>query len=302
MAHASKESPKDGLKPVAYVYDYAALRKGEPYPPSFKVYRTETGGNLVPVAHYGPTDKRSYLVRAEGKIVRIFSFKTPTDFGQVPKLDQVAAFLNSAPGSLVSGLVYRNKRLYFASMQDRSFLKAVLGVPSGSPPLYIVHVVRIRLLTPGDGPPFVNQLSIDEHEIGLRDFFEDDLADVVSFERPALAVTIEGDMVVMYGCIGLRTAQTIRPECRYNVIYADERGPQGARVLQKGEFSPTRVEEDTNKTVPETYADHLDYATAVLDPSDNRTVWLAYEFPDLQLSIDTDQKHNYKMVVGLVKP
>ena len=126
---------------------------------------------------------------------------------------------------------------------------------------------------------------------------EDAADDLVSYEVPALAVNKNGVMVMVYGRVGVTTKTSLFPEARYSVYYPNEARQRRSRVLQNGDFLPTFVHKDETKATARHYVNKgvIDYATAVVDPRDDLTVWMIHEFAG-------KAKDGYKTVVGVVRP
>ena len=126
---------------------------------------------------------------------------------------------------------------------------------------------------------------------------EDAPGDLVSYELPALAVNKNGVMVMVYGRVGVTTQTPLFPEARYSVYYPNEARQRRSRLLQKGDFLPTFVHDGETKETARHYVDKkvIDYASAVVDPRDDLTVWMIHKFAD-------KAEDGYKTSVGAVRP
>ncbi|MGH9875489.1 MAG: hypothetical protein ACRD9S_23790, partial [Pyrinomonadaceae bacterium] len=104
----------------------------------------------------------------------------------------------------------------------------------------------------------------------------------ISYEKPALAVNKNGDMLFAYGRYPFSPANSLNPQARYTYWFANEAKQRPSHLLQEGTALNS-----------ETIVSALDYATAVVDPSNDLTFWMAVPY-----SVGT----GYKTVIGKVVP
>lgn len=158
--------------------------------------------------------------------------------------------------------------------------EVVARVKDGKNGSYTIRILRVPLKSLAT-KPVASSDSADGflfRNFGYHDP-DDSFNDVVSYEKPAIAVTKDGHMVILYGRVGFTTLKPLYPEVRYSVYYADDRGLCRSRLLQAGEYMPMEVKKEETVETINTPNDRMDYQTAVIDPSDDRTVWMISEFP-----------------------
>ena len=295
-----------GMKPLVYVFSVEDLLQGRAYPRSHKLFRPDfpsyTKGDVCPVTHYGDTAGRTFFVKGEGiGGINVFSFKNPSDWRNFPSVDHTPATLVVGGENVyvsnpwqAEHPKFRDGKIYFTWVKH-----VVEPVPNGKNGLYAIWLVRMPLKALSTKPAAsVNKADGFLNHLFLNNAADDDPDDKVSYERPTITVNKEGHMVILFCRVGYDTKDTLHPEARYIVYYADDRGLRGSQVLRKGEFTPMWKNPDHPKPrqlTIKTPNDQLDYQTAVVDPSDDRTVWMISEYAD-------KEANGYKTVVGKVTP
>lgn len=294
VTHRTEQSGK----PLAYVFSVAAMLQGKSSLPHWTYNASDLGGDettLTPVTHFGDTGGLTYLVRRVGSKFQIFAFHgSPADTATPPKLLATSVTFETKLPSKLGLPIYRAGKIYFTCM-----MMITERVPDVGGPRMGVRIVRIPV-----GRPTRDRLKAStdkaagflDHTFG-RNAPEDAPDDLVSYELPALAVNKNNVMVMVYGRVGVTTQTTLFPEARYSVYYPNEARQRRSRVLQRGDFLPTFVHEGETKATARHYVDKgvIDYATAVVDPRDDLTVWMIHEFAD-------KAKGSYKTIVGAVRP
>lgn len=266
-----------GMKPLVYVFSVEDLLQGKPYPRSHKFFPPEffpsyAQEDVLPLVHYGDTAGRTFFVHAKDETINVFSFKNPTDWRSFPGIDKTSKSIKVPVAfDVATSGAFRGGKIYLTWMKRHVKKK-----------LYSIRLVRLPLTSLTTKP----SASTSASDGFLYDNFgtnapEDDPGDVVSYEIPAIAVNKDGHMVIVYARVGYDTKKPLFPEARYSVFYADDNRPRRSRLLRWGE----------SMQIPPW--DQLDYQTAVVDPSNDETIWVISEFAD---------KNGYRTVVGKVKP
>jgi hypothetical protein len=174
-------------------------------------------------------------------------------------------------------------------------------VPNKHPPRLSVRAIRI---------PF-SQFStsgVTVHAPGVVDTFFGNNAptdapnDLVTYDKPHSAVNSLGDTIFVYGRTGVVTQHRLKPEVRYSVWIHGENTQRGSALLKEGTWWPTWLYDEADDNLPAettptviTHAYQIDYATAVVDPKDDKTFWVIHEYADGATS-------SWKTVVGVVDP
>ncbi|MCU0626408.1 MAG: hypothetical protein MUF21_07985 [Gemmatimonadaceae bacterium] len=301
----------EGPTPTATIFDLAALARGEAHPASHKLYPDETGGSVRVLMNHGPIPGEwTTLSRPSGDALHLYSFRTLASLVAGTALRHTSVTLPSAfSNTFVTHNVRRGAFLYFAS-----YRKVADVVKNVRPARYAIRVVRVPLALAADGAPTPGTGSgfLDD-EFGGRATTEPSSARL-SYEVPALAVTRDGHMVVVYGRVPVSGTGATAHEVRYSVWYADSRGLQHSRLLRAGQWLPTaRLDSTWTAAVPIPYfgPQKLDHASASVDPVDDETVWMAHAFADVALAADWDATCNGKpkrcerwrsIVIGRVRP
>jgi hypothetical protein len=113
-----------------------------------------------------------------------------------------------------------------------------------------------------------------DRTFGLRATGDDDDA-IIYYGNPAIAVTNQGDMGIVY----MRAGKTVFPEARYSLYPGDGADILKSRLLKRGDFAITG---------------NIDTGGAELDP-DGETLWFVHAFGNA--SVNRSQ-----FVISAVKP
>lgn len=270
-------------KPLAYVFAVDALKNGDAAPPNFVYYDFmlgilpwENNRILVPVTHYGDSGGLTYFVRP-GNPVQIFAFPKSSDPWAPSAIQKTSIQLSSAPSMLRAGAVFRANKLYLGGVTNL--------FPIGNFRLYVVRVTRIPIVKTKSGILAATFLpGFMEKAFGISGP-GDKPGDMVNYDLPALTVNKNEDMVIVYNR-STGFGSTVLPEVRFSVFYHNESQPRPSAVLKRGDFQPKDKKGND---------DTIDLATAVVDPSDDLTVWMAHEYGDKASSA-------YKTIIGRVRP
>jgi hypothetical protein len=298
VAYNSKQSSRDGVKPVVYLYPMDELAQGATHPSAQKTYPSATGGSVIPVTPYGADPGWIFLVRPNGKTLHVFAFRPPSDIRVPVELEESTVQFSEDLGFLRVGALYRNGRIYF------TFPKVVTPrVANGKNGRQSVRVVRVPIVDLATTP----RASGSAGDGFLDTFFgrsapEDAPGDLVSYEEPSIAVTGDGDMVLVYGRVGHETQTDLFPEVRYSVYYADSRGLKRSRLLAAGNHMPTDVKSDETAQTITTPDNRMDHSCAVADPADAGAVWIIHEYADSARGQNPTSMDGYRTVVGRVRP
>lgn len=275
-AHQGDES-KTG--PVATVFSVRALKTGERHPPYFRYYSKDVNDvqAVMPPTHHQNAAGLTFLLgKNEGKRLDIFAFPQTNDPWTAPSL--LKTFVNfSKEKPSVVGAVYRQNRIYLVD--------PYMVETKGKSERWSVRVVRIPIEK-------TSTTSIKASTSASNGFFDqffgrnagsDSSGDRISYERPSIAVNKSGDMLFGYGRYPFVSEKTLYPEARYTLWYANEAKQRRSYLLREGEAATTR-----------TINDQIDYTTAVVDPADDTSFWVALPY--------VDSKGKYKTVVGKISP
>jgi hypothetical protein len=157
----------------------------------------------------------------------------------------------------------------------------------------VVHVLRLPATLDGPGASVeVKRLRAAgylDFAFGVHDA-DDGPQDRFDYERPALDVNKNGDVVIVYARRAVESAQEIDPEVRYSILYHGESRPRAGVLVKKGSWFD----------VPDIVGGEgseggFDLAGAAIDPSDDRTVWITHAYADKSV-------HGYRQVVAAVAP
>jgi hypothetical protein len=91
----------------------------------------------------------------------------------------------------------------------------------------------------------------------------DGSGDRFSYEKAAIAVNSNGDMLIGYRRNPYASVNPLFPEARYSLWRAGDSMPLGSALLHAGEGPATAK---------------IDYTTAVVDPADDASFWVALPF------------------------
>jgi hypothetical protein len=305
---------KEGFKPILRFFDVNALKHGHTHPPSWKVYLPGIDHDrVIPVNHYGDSGDWTYIVKrpSYGKVIDIYFTETPSsDLFYFPDLQKTSVTLGDTVTMLRTPAVFGNGKLHLVCVKkelDRSC--------NNHPPRYSVRVIRIpiEIIDPGlPGTTPQPQASIDPVKGFIDDTIgtialEDAEGDLVSCELPAIAVNRYGHMLIVYGRVGVDTADPLGQEARYSVWYDDVRGLQHSNILKAGEtlltsshtceIAPGSYMTELAPTAT-SYHDHpfvVQSVNADVDPMDDESIWMIHTYANLIAG-------HFRTVVGKVKP
>lgn len=265
--------------PVATVFSVSAVKAGDQHPPYFRYYSKDVKDILAvlpPTHHENATGLIFLLGKNKGKRLDIFAFPQTNDPWTAPPL--LNTFVNfSTEKPTVLGAVYRRNQMYFAD--------PYLVEEEGKAQRYSVHVVRVPVERLGGA---LIAASTDPAKGFLERLFgrnasSDSAEDRISYERPSIAVNKNGDMLIGYGRYPFVSENTLYPEARYTLWYASEVKQRRSYLLQVGQGATTR-----------TINLQLDYTTAVVDPADDTSFWVALPY--------VDSNGKYRTVFGKIVP
>jgi hypothetical protein len=273
VAHKGSEST---IAPVATVLSVNAVKSGDQHPPYFSYYVQDLGGvtAAIPPAHYQNSTGLSFLLAGSDNRIDIFAFRQPTDPWTAPPLLKTS--VNLSEGISFYNAVYRSGKLYLVGNK--------LVEENGAAKRYSVRLVRV----PIEQPSASSIKAATSSSKGFLDWFfgrnshADPSGSLISYEKPALAVNKNGDMLFAYGRYPFSPANSLNPEARYTYWFANEAKQRPSHLLQAGTALNS-----------ESIISALDYATVVVDPSNDLTFWMAAPY-----SIGT----GYKTVIGKVVP
>lgn len=277
-----------GNRPLVFVFSVEDLIEGKPYPRSRKLFPKDfpdyRKGNLIPLTHYGNTAGRTFLVgknTSKETEINIYSFKNPSNWESVLSIDKTQTEIVSSSGTQVE---VTQLNFYPPKFRDgniyHTMAKRII-----KDKFYAIRLFRLPLKSLSTNPtPSTNKSDAYLYQLFPNRAADDHPDDKISYEASTIAVNKDGHMVILFCRAEHETQAPLYPQARYSIFYADNRGLQGSRVLQEG----------TGPSYPKAIPfNHLDYQTAVVDPSDDKTVWMISEFSD---------NGTYKTVVAKVKP
>jgi hypothetical protein len=238
--------------------------------------------DVFPVIQYGDAGGRSFLVTlATGETGRldVFSFVNPTEWTAFPPIQTTSTHLTENGQAIAIGYpsmvpVMRDGKVYHAwhralttngatEHRDIRFMrfeiKGLPGVPAAEP----------------------------------ADLSASFTYGAFTAECPAIAVTRDGHIVILYGRRGFLL--TLNHEARYSVFYADERGLQPSQLLHGGEFLA-----DTPQYCGGGGDGIADYLTAAIDPADEGLVWVIANYTDK--ADKAGESDAVRTIVGQVRP
>ena len=262
--------------PVATIFSVNALKTGEQHPPYFRYYSEDVSGikSVLPPTHHQNAAGLTFLLgRSKGKRLDIFALPQMNDPWTAPALLKTFVNLSSDKPSVV-GAVYRIGKLYLVggkSVEEK-----------GEAVRTSVRVVRIPVEKLGAS---IIKASNDsskgflDHAFG-RNATSDAPGDRLSYAFPAVAVNKRGDMLFGYGRFPFISEKPFKPEARYSLWYSGETKQRRSFLLLEGKS----VNSDTS----------IDYTTAVVDPSDDMTFWVALPYAESSTRLKT--------VVGKISP
>ena len=225
----------------------------------------------------------------------VLAFPQPVNPSVAPTLQKDSITLDWPLGGTGAAATYRNGKLYAVSQ-----LQASPFVADKTPARQCVRLTRIPVEK-------TSATTINAMSGKLSDFCfgenspDDDPGDLISYELPAVAVTKKNDIAMCTEEFGVNTQ--LQHEARYSVWYHNEAARRTSGLLQPGNFNiPKTVHTDQNGD-PESKAslthfydpNQLDFAWAIVDPTDDSTVWMIHAYADSTLK-------RLKAVIGKVKP
>lgn len=278
-----------GNGPAAYVFSVADVKQGKPNPAGVKLFPSDlTGvGQVNLVSALDNSVGFSCLLTTVNNRLSILYFDKTASLQSKPTIKLATVNLTDNIGFLRQGAYIRNNNLYFT--YDYT-IKA--RVPNTKQAMLKVRYVRLPLVTNS------SQLSITTSGTGVLEVgfgkrsVDDDAADLVSYEEPAMAVNSKGDFLIGYGRTGYETKNTLFPEVRYSIFYHNETEHRRSNLLRKGESLPMSVHQNETVSTAHTHSDELHYSSATSDPSDD-SFWIIHVF--------AAKGGGYKTVFGNIK-
>jgi hypothetical protein len=268
-------SPQAG-KPFAYVFRERDLIANKPTPASWQYFAADFPGSakVLPVTQWGPSGGVTYftgVTKPDWNPIKVYGLTeggSPMLSAEIP--------LATPMGYHIDNPKYRGGRLYFCCNV------------SSAKDTYQVRVTRVGIGFRGSRLTAETRPSHGFLDIvfGNRDS-GDARGDLISYEKPALAVNKDADIAVIFGRVGVATALPLFPEARYVIVDHGASQTRPSTLIRKGEFLP-----EGEKKTP---AQVLDLANATVDPVDDKTFWLCHAYAN-------KAKNTYMMVVAKVKP
>lgn len=268
----------EGDEPLVSVVAVQAIKTGTQHPAYFRYSIADAGGltKMIPPVHHGDTGGLTFMLSKEGRRLDIFAFPQTLDPWRAPTLRRTSVTLGDNVPPLV-GSVYRAGRLHLVVHKEVE--------TNGGAKRFSVRAVRVPIrssltsLTASTNPAegFI------DHFFGLK-ATGDPAGSRVSYERPAVAVNGRGDMLFAYGRYPFSGPNPpLFPEARYTLWRAGAPKQLRSRLLKIGEAAAA-----------ESVAEKLDYSTAVVDPSDDRSFWVAHTY--------ANSGGGYRTVFGKITP
>ncbi|HEX6189155.1 MAG TPA: hypothetical protein VFZ40_13835 [Pyrinomonadaceae bacterium] len=268
VAHKGEVDPDS---PAIIVFSTGALKLGKGHPPYFRYSNPAlVGAKALPPGQHGPVGEPTLLLSMTSGRLDIFAFPKLADPWQTPTpLEESVELGDHALPTF--GAVYRNGYLYGVGRKEAEELDGAKR--------FNVRIVRLPVTVsassitvstnPADG--FLDR------SFGLR--APGDPADSrINYNHPSMAVNAVGDMLFAYHREPF-AGPAIFPEARYTLWRMGEPTWHWSRVLKVGEGQAN---------------DKIDYTTAVVDPSDNRSFWVALPYGK--------SGGGYRTAFGKVKP
>jgi hypothetical protein len=270
-------SPQAG-KPFAYVFKEADLLVGAATPVNWHYSAADFPGvaKVLPVTQYGDSGGITYfagVTKPQWNPIKVFGFLAPASPGAIPPLLEADLAINPPMDYQIDNPKYRDGYLYFCC--NNAIVEGRLHVRVTRFPIGYRKGQITAFVTSGPG-------GFLDYSFG-RNGPGDAPTDLVSYERPALTVNKNGVCAIVYGRIGVKTAQPLYPEVRYSLLYHLDAFPRPSALVHKGEFS-------TEGPIAA-----LDLANAVVDPVDDLTLWVCHGYADKSLG-------RYRIVVARVTP
>ncbi|MES2772535.1 MAG: hypothetical protein V4722_00030 [Bacteroidota bacterium] len=219
--------------------------------------------------------------------MNLLYFSKNATLASKPTIKKVSIDLPDNVGFISNGAYIRNNNLYFVyhyTATDR--------IPDQKPARLKVRYVRIPLSISNSELHMSKGTGYLHWGFG-RNATTDAPGDLVSYEEPCMAINKKGDFLMGYGRVGVTTRDTLFPEARYSIFYANEKEQRRSAVLKKGESFPVQVHDGETVATVYSHADRLHYAAASPDPLDN-SFWIIH--------IYAGPSKSYKVVLGKIKP
>jgi len=297
VAHNAGKAATD-WKPMAYVFALGDMAAGAAEPRNWKIDPFQTnGGNLLPVLHIGSSSGWNHMLHPNGATWDVFSFQnTATTFSSLPTLRKTSINITNPLPGFSEGVVFRNGKIHLAGVTVKADRIVDLAPEQDS-----VRLLRIPILFDANGFPQASKLTSDgflDFDYGVRT--ASDTANWrFSYEQPSVAVNANNDILVTFGRVPVNNLTP--QEARYFIFSNATSHFEGSRLLKAGTalLFTTYTDATTFTPVPyyhfpdDNYKDYIDYANAVVDPSDETTFWMTHEFSTGSM---------FKMVVGRVVP
>ena len=254
--------------PVAEVLAAHDLLVGSRHPALYRLGPEDLGGRTWALAPTQPDepDGPTVVLTQDGDNIGIYGIPAGGSGWSSPGLIKAAVHLADAPS--VFQATRRAGKLYLVGPQ------VVETLADGSK-RYSVHVVRLALEHTVGG--FYVSTAPTSAFLDLRfgrNALEDAPGDRISYVKPTLAVNEQGDMLFGYLRSPFVSAQALFPEARYSYWRAVESRPRRSWRLRQGE-APTAPKAK------------IDYLTAVVDPTDDTTFWVALAYVRADGQYDT---------------
>jgi hypothetical protein len=243
-------------------------------------------GEVIPVNMNGESPGITYQVGAHGNELVIYGIAAPARSLSGPPTQMKAAVinLNRPLGWVPSGAVYQSGKIYLAD--------GFCSDNSNPCQTFAVHILRIPVSASGNTVVANSSASAGFLDMPLT--YAVGNANVpVSYYLPALQVTDNGDLVVVYGSGEYSQGQPMG--AYYSVLYHGQSKPTDAGKLQAA-VGPNCLK---GRCTPDpTGAGVIDLGGAALDPSPDSsnkrsTVWMSHAFAN---------NPQYTAVLGAVKP
>ncbi len=278
-----------GNGPAAYVFSVPDVKQGKPNPAGIKLLPPDLSGltkvNVVTVLDNGMG--YSCFLSCMEDLLTVLYFDKNASLQSKPVIKSVTVKLADKIGFLRQGAYVRNNHLYFTydyTVKSR--------VANSKQAMLKIRYVRLPLVASS------SQLMITSSGAGVlqvgfgKRSVDDDPADLVSYEEPAMAVNNKGDFLIGYGRTGYETKNTLFPEVRYTIFYNNESEHRRSNLLRKGEFLPMSIHKNETVSTTHTHSDELHYSSAAADPMDD-SFWIIHVF--------AAKSGGYKTVVGNIK-
>lgn len=268
----------EGVEPVVSVVSVTSVKSGQQHPAYFRYYPADFDGltTAIPPVHHGNTGGLTFLLSKEGNRLDIFAFPQTPNPWRAPAMLRTSVTLGDKVPPL-TGSVYRAGRLHFVVHKKVE--------ENGGAKRYSVRAVRVPVKS-----SLTSLTASTNPAEGFIDWFfglnatGDPPGSRVSYERPSVAVNRRGDMLFAYGRYPFSgPTPSLFPEARYTLWRAGEPKQLRSRLLKAGEAAAS-----------ESIISKLDYATAVVDPSDDKSFWVAHTY--------ANSSGGYRTVFGKITP